>query len=33
MVPRVRAQVPLAMGLLYFVWGSTYPAIRVTVET
>jgi drug/metabolite transporter (DMT)-like permease len=29
----VRAQVLLAMGLLYFVWGSTYLAIRVTVET
>ena len=29
----MRAQVLLAMGLLYFVWGSTYLAIRVTVET
>jgi drug/metabolite transporter (DMT)-like permease len=29
----VRAQVLLAMGLLYVVWGSTYLAIRVTVET
>jgi drug/metabolite transporter (DMT)-like permease len=29
----VRAQVLLAMGLLYIVWGSTYLAIRVTVET
>src|ERR1700733_14163267 len=30
---QVRAQVLLAMGLLYIVWGSTYLAIRVTVET
>jgi drug/metabolite transporter (DMT)-like permease len=29
----MRAQVLLAMGLLYIVWGSTYLAIRVTVET
>jgi drug/metabolite transporter (DMT)-like permease len=29
----MRAQVLVAMGLLYFVWGSTYLAIRVTVET
>ena len=29
----MRAQVLLVMGLLYFVWGSTYLAIRVTVET
>jgi drug/metabolite transporter (DMT)-like permease len=29
----MRAHVLLAMGLLYFVWGSTYLAIRVTVET
>jgi drug/metabolite transporter (DMT)-like permease len=29
----VRAHVLLAMGLLYVVWGSTYLAIRVTVET
>jgi drug/metabolite transporter (DMT)-like permease len=29
----MRASVLLAMGLLYIVWGSTYLAIRVTVET
>jgi drug/metabolite transporter (DMT)-like permease len=29
----MRASVLLAMGVLYFVWGSTYLAIRVTVET
>jgi drug/metabolite transporter (DMT)-like permease len=29
----MRPSVLLAMGLLYFVWGSTYLAIRVTVRT
>ena len=29
----MRASVLLAMGLLYLVWGSTYLAIRVSVET
>lgn len=29
----MRAQVLLAMGLLYVVWGSTYLGIRITVET
>jgi drug/metabolite transporter (DMT)-like permease len=29
----MRASVLLAMGLLYIVWGSTYLAIRVSVET
>ena len=29
----MRTSVLLAMGLLYIVWGSTYLAIRVTVET
>jgi drug/metabolite transporter (DMT)-like permease len=29
----MRSSVLLAMGLLYVVWGSTYLAIRVTVET
>jgi drug/metabolite transporter (DMT)-like permease len=29
----MRASVLLAMGLLYIVWGSTYLAIRITVET
>ena len=32
-VRAMRASVLLAMGLLYIVWGSTYLAIRVTVET
>ena len=29
----MRTSVLLAMGLLYIVWGSTYLAIRVSVET
>jgi drug/metabolite transporter (DMT)-like permease len=29
----MRASVLLAMGLLYIVWGSTYLAIRVSLET
>jgi drug/metabolite transporter (DMT)-like permease len=29
----MRASVLLAMGLLYIVWGSTYLAIKVSVET
>ncbi len=29
----MRASVLLAMGLLYIVWGSTYLAIRISVET
>jgi drug/metabolite transporter (DMT)-like permease len=29
----MRARVLLAMGLLYIVWGSTYLAIRISVET
>jgi drug/metabolite transporter (DMT)-like permease len=29
----MRANVLLAMGLLYIVWGSTYLAIRISVET
>lgn len=29
----MRANVLLAMGLLYVVWGSTYLAIRIAVET
>jgi len=35
-VRRVRAQAPLiwaALGVVYVVWGSTYLAIRVTIET
>ncbi len=29
----MRPSVLLAMGLLYFVWGSTYLAIRISLET
>jgi drug/metabolite transporter (DMT)-like permease len=26
-------RVALGLGVIYFVWGSTYPALRVVVET
>ena len=28
-----RARVALGLGALYFIWGSTYLAIRVAIET
>src|SRR3954451_25137034 len=32
-LPRMSVRIGAAMGLLYIVWGSTYLAIRIGVET